>query len=245
MNQVSRPMQILLAAVLLLAAAWFTVLKPNPDGDVIDTPVATTAGTTPPVAAGGAAAESAVGKVIETANNGAAAANDAVAKSEAQTGETDPNATSPQGDAAATGSADAEQSGSASPSAASKAAASQKAETDKKVQQTIRTVKREMKAGRPVVLFIYEKGGIEDKLVATQMKRIRGAAKSLKVITIPAKKIGAYDPLVGSLSIGQVPATVVIAPDGTAKVIGGYTSTVRITRLINAAGKIKPVDEKQ
>src|SRR3569623_184831 len=80
-DQVSRPMQIALVAVVLLAGMWFTVLKPKPADD--SAPAPAPAASSAPVAPGTKGLTSAVDKA-----KAASATSDATnAKIQAATGE--------------------------------------------------------------------------------------------------------------------------------------------------------------
>jgi hypothetical protein len=124
MNKVSRPMQILLAGVLVFAALWFVALKPKDDAaEPVSAAPVTPAATTPrPVEAGGAAAQSGAGKAVEAANNAAAGANAAAAAAGKQTGDA-PAATTVAAKSAAAKTAASATPVSTSPDAAAKRAA--------------------------------------------------------------------------------------------------------------------------
>lgn len=240
MSQVSRPMQILLALTVVFAIAYFLVLKPGP---VEEEPLPPVAGETAPPAAdaGGAAAQTAAGQVIETANNAAADANAAVAQREGQTGEEAPAAAAPTGDPAApvatTPSADGTAANAKTPEAKGPSAAQRRADA------MLTDVGRDLKAGRVAVVLVYEPKGVEDKkLKKIVTDRISRRGGKVRVYTIPVSQIGRYDGLLGGLSLAQTPSTVVIAPDSTAKVLGGLTSAERIDRLTSAALRATPAE---
>jgi hypothetical protein len=245
MNQVSRPMQIMLAAVLVFAALWFVALKPK--DDAIE-PVAATPVTTTPraVDAGGAKAASAPGKAVEAANNAAKTANAATQKQEAQTGEdtaaatTSAAATSPKGTTPA-GTTPAK---AAKPTAKQKAKAKAKAARSKAQREADRVteqVAKDLKARRAVVVLVASTTGSEDKILRTRVtKQIDRRGGRVKVYLVPVKDVGVYDGLLGSLNIAQTPSTIVIASNNQAKVLGGLVSTARIDRLTSAALLVKP-----
>lgn len=237
MNQVSRPMQILLGAVLVFAVLWFVALKPK---TAVEEPIAAapvTPATTPRSAAGGAEAQTGLGKAVESANNVAAQSNSATAKAEAQTGEQTPapNTSTPATKApAVNGSA-------AKGSAATKAA---KADGDggassaqqKKANRTITAIKRDLAARRAAVVLVYQAKGKEDKILLKRVKNdINRRGGKVRTYYVHVSQVGYYDGLLSGLNLGQTPSTIVIAPDNQAKVLGGLTSTERIDRLTSSA----------
>lgn len=237
MNQVSRPMQILLGAVLVFAVLWFVALKPK---TAVEEPIAAapvTPATTPRSAAGGAEAQTGLGKAVESANNVAAQSNSATAKAEAQTGEQTPapNTSTPATKApAVNGSA-------AKGSAATKAA---KADEDggassaqqKKANRTITAIKRDLAARRAAVVLVYQAKGKEDKILLKRVKNdINRRGGKVRTYYVHVSQVGYYDGLLSGLNLGQTPSTIVIAPDNQAKVLGGLTSTERIDRLTSSA----------
>ncbi len=250
MNQVSRPMQIALAAVLVFAALWFVALKPKDDAaePVAAGPVTPAATTPAPVAAGGAAATSSVGKAVESANNAASTANAATKRSEQQTGDA-PASTTPAGAPAGTtpaAKAPAATTPTATTPAAKKAAAKEaktatRSASQRRADRLTETVGKHLAKGRAVVVLVSSATGSEDRIIRKRLRKelnLRGGR--VKVYFVSASKVGLYEGLLGSLNLGQTPSTVVIAPNNEAKVIGGLVSTARLDRLTSAALLLKP-----
>lgn len=235
MNQVSRPMQILLGAVLVFAVLWFVALKPKtPVEEPIAAQPAATPATTPRSAAGGAEAQTGLGKAVESANNVAAQSNAATAKSEAQTGEQAPAATpAPKTSNTSTKTPAAKGSAAAKTDDADDNASSAQ---QKKANATINAIKRDLAARRAAVVLVYQAKGKEDKILLKRVKseidRRRGKVRTYYV---HVSQVGYYDGLLGGLNLAQTPSTIVIAPDNQAKVLGGLTSTERIDRLTSSA----------
>lgn len=250
MNQVSRPMQIALGAVLVFALLWFVALRPDPAAeDVAATPVTPTATATaaPNADAGGATAKSALGKTVETAKEGAAAA-DATAKArETATGEEAPTSTP---DSAATADPSAAAPAATTPAAPAKATktaakatddSSERSAAETKADRVIRSIKRDLKARRAVVVLVWAKTGKEDQILKRRVtKEINRRKGKVTVHLIPVGEVGRYDGLLGGLSLGQTPSTIVIAPNNQAKVLGGLVSTARLDRLTSSATLTKP-----
>jgi hypothetical protein len=240
-------MQIALAAVLVFSLVWFAVLRPK-DEDVAATPV-TPAETAPPRAdAGGAAAESALGKTIETAKNGAANANAATKARERQTGEeTTASATTPATAPKATTPRTAATAPESATPSTGEATTDEKAErtgvsaAQKRAAKVITKIQKDLAARRAVVVLVWAKKGKEDEIVHTRVTKYIDRRKGkVRVYTIPVSEVGRYDGLLSGLALGQIPSTIVIAPNNEAKVLGGLTSTERIDRLTSSATLTKP-----
>ncbi|MDO9354311.1 MAG: hypothetical protein Q7T55_11485 [Solirubrobacteraceae bacterium] len=240
-------MQIALAAVLVFSLVWFAVLRPKED-DVAATPV-TPAETAPPRSdAGGASATSALGKTIETAKTGAANADASTKARESQTGEeTTASATTPKTAPKATTNPTTP---AATTPAESDAAGDEQAErtgisaTQKRADKVITKIQKDLAARRAVVVLVWAKTGKEDKIVHERVtKDINRRKGKVRIYTIPVSQVGRYDGLLSGLSLGQIPSTIVIAPNNEAKVLGGLVSTERVDRLTSSATLTKPLDD--
>lgn len=250
MNQVSRPMQIALAAVLVFAALWFVALKPKDDAaePVAAGPVTPAATTPRPVEAGGAGATTSVGKAVESANNAANTANTATRQSEQQTGE-ETKAPAPASTPAATTPASttptAKPSSTATKAPAVKTPPAKPANTrsasQRRADRLTEAVGKHLAKGRAVVLLVSSPSGSEDKIIRKRVRNeINRRGGRVKVYFVSATKVGLYEGLLGSLNLSQTPSTIVIAPNNEAKVIGGLVSTARLDRLTSAALLLKP-----
>lgn len=228
MNQISRPMQIALGAVLVFAVLWFVVLKPGEEEPVIDAPIATSA----PVEAGGAQAQTGMGQAIESANEAAVSSDAANAQREAATGENDPNATTT---GEASGTVGGAGGGTAGGSGDTGNADDGRSASQKRADGVIRGIESHLNAGRAVVFLIWQRSGTEDKLVNRRLNAIDRRGGRVRLYKADVKDVGLYEGLIGGLSVSQTPSTIVIAPNKQAKVLGGLVSTVRIDRLTSSA----------
>jgi hypothetical protein len=251
MNQVSRPMQIALAAVLVFAALWFVALKPKDDAaEPVAAGPATPAATSPkPVDAGGAAASSTLGKAVESANNAASSANAATKQREQQTGDTPasaPAATTPAGTTPATAAQSAPAANASTAAAAkTKGKSSARSASQRRADRLTEAVGKHLAAGRAVVVLVSSPTGSEDKILRKRVKNeINRRGGRVRVYFISVSKVGLYEGLLGSLNLGQTPSTIVIAPNNEAKVLGGLVSTARLDRLTSAALLLKPAKTK-
>lgn len=255
MNQVSRPMQIALAAVLVFAALWFVALKPKDDAaEPVAAGPATPAATSPrPVDAGGAAASSTLGKAVESANNAANAANTATRQREQQTGDaassapaaTSPAATTPGSAAKPAAPAASSAATAAARAKAKKAKGTERSASQRRADRVTEAVGKHLAAGRAVVVLVSSPTGSEDKILRKRVKHeMNRRGGRVKVYFISVSKVGLYEGLLGSLNLGQTPSTIVIAPNNEAKVLGGLVSTARLDRLTSAALLLKPAKTK-
>jgi hypothetical protein len=247
MSKISRPMQLALVGAILFAIG-FTFLKPK---DPVVEPVAATpvtpVATTPRSDAGGAAAESGVGKIVETAKNGAAAANADVKKSESQTGETTPAATATTPKAASNVSPAVAAARAAAKTGTTPSGTTPKGTTpatasaaEAHADKVTTKIGRDLAKGRAVVVLVWSKKNPEDQELRRRVtKEITRRGGKVRVYLIAVNEVGRYDGLLAGLALGQTPSTIVIAPDHEAKVLGGLTSTARIDRLTSSAIQIK------
>ncbi|MBJ7471139.1 MAG: hypothetical protein JHD16_07545 [Solirubrobacteraceae bacterium] len=244
MNQVSKPMQIALGAVLVFAVLWFVALRPKePAIEPVAATPATPAATTPASDAGGDPAQTGLGKAVETAKNGAAAADASTAAKEQQTGEetSTPAATTAPAADATQPAAQGTPAAAASKDAAPKGESSNVSAAQRRADSAIRSIKRDLAARRAVVVLIWSKSGKEDTVLYRRIKNdIDRRGGRVRTYFIPVAQVGRYDGLLAGLAVGQTPSTIVIAPNNEAKVLGGLTSTERIDRLTSAALQIKP-----
>ncbi|MFN2612245.1 MAG: hypothetical protein ABR536_02620 [Solirubrobacterales bacterium] len=68
--------------------------------------------------------------------------------------------------------------------------------------------------GRTIVLLIAEKGGFEDAPLRAAVERLKGDRK-LSVHVTDAKRIARYAQITQGVGVSQVPALVVVSPNGT------------------------------
>lgn len=264
MSQISRPMQIMLAMVVVFALVWTVALKPKNDAEPVAAAPVTPAATAPPVAAGGAAAQSSLGKAVESANNAAGAANAATKRDEQQTGETaattpagttpkrtpkTPAGTTPAGTTpsrpAATTPVGTTPRKPKPAAAKAKDDGSERSAEQRKADGVTEAIGKHLQAGRAVVVLVWSPKGGEDRVLYKRVKNQVDRRKGrVRIYFVPASQVGVYEGLLGSLNLGQTPSTIVIAPNNEAKVLGGLVSTARIDRLTSAALLIKPAPTK-
>ena len=215
MQQISLPFRVLLGAILVLGALWFTVLRPK------DATTTSTAPGIPGLANGAAGAKSAVAK-----SDAASAAHNAAADA------VDPDTTVKPADAASAATA-------AKP-ATSAAVKPAPGAFDKYVAGAgpAKSLVRALSAKKIVVMVFSNASADSDAVVqAAQAIKKRGAG-NVKLRVTRIENVGKYSVFTANTLIAQAPSTLIIGPKSRARVIVGYTSTAEI------AGAIAKLDPK-
>lgn len=91
--------------------------------------------------------------------------------------------------------------------------------------------------GKAVVLLVIRRGGIEDRLVAGAVARLRGDRR-LAVFVVPAAQISRFARITQGAGVSRVPALVVVKPGaGTpeARVSYGFRSAESIVQAVRDA----------
>ncbi|MEA2348605.1 MAG: hypothetical protein QOG62_2392 [Thermoleophilaceae bacterium] len=81
--------------------------------------------------------------------------------------------------------------------------------------------------GKVVVLMFAQAGGADDKATRSAVRGLEGAGSSelkghFQVFTDGVAHLVDYAAVIGDLGIDQAPATVIVAPDGEARVVQGF-----------------------
>jgi len=219
-DQVSRPMQIALVAVVLLAGMWFTVLRPKPATESASpAPVASQ-----PVAPGVKGLATAVDKA-----KGAAATSDAAnAKVQAATGGTTAAKPSVTKSATATKSAPAKHATKSAPAHAAKPAAATSSDPSQALLDILAT-------GKTVVL-LFHGDGADDHAARRAVHRVALKDKA-HVVSAYAdiSKVGAYQAITSGIDITTAPTILVIGTDKKASVLTGYVDAGVIEQAVGDA----------
>lgn len=107
-------------------------------------------------------------------------------------------------------------------------------------------VQRAYKSGKTVVLLVVRGGGIDDKLVATTVRKLSGIG-SVAVFVAPAKRIARYAAITLGVNVDRVPALVVVRPRRLsggipqASVTYGFQSAASIVQAVTDASYVGPV----
>lgn len=205
MDQVSRPLLIVLFATVALAAIWLVALKPKPLA-VKNTPLAST-------------------KAIPKAEQAAAAADAANAKLRAQANAADRAAAAP--DAAKAGVDPTTQdrpATSSKPSPGAKAAGRRDA-----------TVLRDIRAKKVVVMLFWNANGADDIATRGVIRDLDRRNGRVAVHVIPIGRVGQYDSITRGVKVVQSPTTIVIDRKRRTRVITGLTEAQELRQAVGDA----------
>jgi hypothetical protein len=231
-DQVSRPMQIALVAVVLLAGMWFTVLKPKPDSGVAGTPAAA---KPEPVAPGVKGLVTAVDKA-----KAVSAKSDATnAKIEAASGG-DAAATSSPAPAAKPAAAKHTAVAKAKAKAATPAAAKPgtKAATATAPDAVVDPSERLLAAltkGK-VLVVLFEGKGADDKAARKAVHQTAlHDAKHVVSAYVPIADVGKYVAITSDVQVLTSPTVLVIGADHKATPLTGYVDAAVIRQAVGDA----------
>lgn len=207
MAQIALPYRIGVVAALVLAVAYFAVLKPKDDAPQ----------ATQPVAPGVAGLTTAIDKA-----HGAAAASDA-ANAAAQAAA----AQAPDAAASAAPGAPSTAKPPASETNAARAVASV-AEGDPSA-----SILRELAAGKTAVVLFSSASASDDLHVRSALRRIDRHSGAVTIHRVAMSDVANYDAITRGVQITQAPTLLVIGEDLKARRIVGYTDRTEINQLVN------------
>jgi hypothetical protein len=254
-DQVSRPMQIALVAVVLLAGMWFTVLKPKPDAGV-SAPPATAApvadASSAPVAPGVKGLATAVDKA-----KGAASASDAAnARVEAATGSAPaaekPAATKAVATKRATTKAKAtatrpvaaarKPGAKATPAVAPRKAAAKPAVPAAVVDPSDRLLAYLAKGKTLVILFHGD--GTDDAAARKAVHRTALKDKNVVSAYVPISKVGAYQAITTGVDVLTSPTVMIIGTDHKATSLTGFIEAATVKQAVGDARRAAAAAKK-
>ena len=232
MSQVSRPMQIALAATLLVLVVWFVALRPKPalhDDSAATPPAAAPAtpaptGATAPGAAGlGRAVEKAHGAVT-TANGDAARAEqtsaDGAAPARATTGAAHPAASARTGAGAA--------AHVAKPATHHGAAAAHRRTAGAQVL----AVKSALRHHRAIAIAFVDPRTADARAVAGEMRHVSHFGGRAMTLAVPLSKLSDYAFITKSVEVTVAPTVVIVDPRRRAATIVGFADRGEIEQRI-------------
>jgi hypothetical protein len=215
-SQLSRPYQIALGAILLLAVAWFLALKP---GDAVSEP---TAAAAPGMTGLGGAVEGA---------QGAAAASDASAAA-TQAAAATASAEAPAAPAAAPAGA-ATAGPATAPAGSSPAARAAAADAEAARKDPSRKVLRWLARGNVAVVVFSSRQAADDKAVRRVLKGLDRRGGRVRVFLADIAAVGSYEAITRGISVLQAPTTLVISPDKRARALVGYVDRAEVQQLVD------------
>jgi hypothetical protein len=212
-SQVSKPYQIALVALVVLAAAWFTVLKPKNE-----------AAAPPPPAPGMQGLGNAVDKAhgaVDASNASAQATTDAA------------NAASDPTSAAAATPATGAKPAAAAPAVGSAAV---KALAKSAAGDPSRPLLREMASGKVVVLLFWNPKGAEDVAARDAVRAMHRRNGRVAVHVADIKDVGNYEAITSGVEVMQSPTILVMNEDNKAQTITGYTDSRTLDQVVGDVG---------
>ncbi len=212
MQQLSRPYQIALGALVVLALAWFTFLKPSAAAEEPAPP--------PPVTAPGVAG---LGRAVDKAKGAAATPNANAAASQAA-------------DAAAT-----DEPGAASaqtPAAPGKPVSStaRRGAAKPPPADPSGPILREVARGKVAALLFFSADGADDRAVRRALRAADRHGGKLVVRVAPISRVAQYAAITRGVDVLQSPTLLVIGKGNRAGTLVGFTDTLAIDQLVADVG---------
>jgi hypothetical protein len=206
MDAISRPMQILLAVVLALAALWFVALRPKSDSGSSSAPSA-------PGTQG-------LGNAVNGAKGAVAKSNAASSAAEQTTGGT--------GSSSTAGNASSSSSSSTAKPATTKSAAQPAHDRSKPILA-------ELAQGKVVVLLFWNPRASDDRSVHAVLRAVNRHAGKVAVHSARISHVGDYLGITSGVQVLGSPTALVINKKRQAKQITGFNDAVAIDQAVNDA----------
>ncbi len=230
MSQVSRPMQIALAATLLLAAVWFVALRPksSSDGASAAAPAPAAAHTT---AAGAGAApgvaglKSAIDKAhgaVATASGDAQRAAHSSADGAAPAATGAPTAKATPAHAAASAPA---VSGSGHATAATRV-------SHPRVSHQVAAVQSALRHHKAIAIAFVDPSTADARAVAQEMGHVSHFGGRALPLAVPLSQLSAYDFITNAVQVTVAPTIVIVDPHGHATTIVGFADGDEIAQRL-------------
>jgi hypothetical protein len=224
MGQISRPMQILLAVVVVFAMAWFVVLRPKGGGD--------SASTTPPPA--GAKAADATAPGVKGLTSAIDKAKGAVATSKENAKALGAASDRASGDAAGA-------SASAAPGTAAKGAktgaagAAGDAPVHVRGHGPVARAANALAAHKVLAILFYNPRGSDDRAVRQEFKHIGGHHGKVVTIAAPLAKVATFRAVTKQVAVTGSPTVVLFDRLGAPQSIVGFADRAELNARVDAA----------
>jgi hypothetical protein len=236
MSQISRPMQIALAATLLLCAVWFTMLRPKPSthAESAAAPSATPAQPTQAPAGPTAPGAAGLGRAVEQAHGAVTTANGDAARAQ-QTG-ADGSAQPAGSTAAGAGS-----SATARPVEphARHTAAPASAQRRTAASSQVRAVKAALRSHRAVAIAFVDPHTADARGVAQEMRHVSHFGGRAVTLAVPLTRLSDYDFITKSVEVTVAPTVVIVDPRRRAATIVGFADRGEIEQRLADALAVK------
>ena len=229
MSQVSRPMQIALAATLLLAVVWFVALRPKPssDGGSSGAPApaaaqSTASGAAPGVAGLKGAIDKAHGAVA-TASGDAQRAAGSSADGSSATGHAASPATTAQGAASSAASPIGGRAAHARVGAAA---------THPHVSRQVAVVQSALHRHKAVAIAFVDPSTADGQAVAQEMGHVSRFGGRALALAVPLSGLSAYAFITDAVQVTVAPTIVIVDPHGHATTIVGFADGDEIAQRL-------------
>jgi hypothetical protein len=225
---------IALAAVVLFAGSWFTVLRPKPVDDTAATPVPAQEA---PKAPGQQGLENAVTKAKGAASTSQSSAKAREKAANEAGGTAAPSATGKA--KAKTGASTTKSSKSAGTKPAGSTAAKPAVASDPSHK-----LLANLAHGRTVVLVFTQEGGADDRAARKAVRRLAAADKKVVTAVAPISKVGEYEAITTGVQVLTAPTVLVIGPDRHAVPVSGYTDVGTLKQVVGDVRRAANADKK-
>jgi len=235
MSQVSRPMQIALAATLLLAAVWFVALRPkSSNAGGAPAPAPAPAAQAPTASSSGAAPGVAgLKRAIAKAHGAVATANGDASR-----------AASSSADGSAVASAPARPAAHA-PTATAQAPARPRAIAKPTVRRRhghgpVAAVTAALLAHKAIAIAFVDDGTADAHAVAQEMRHVSSFGGRAVVLSVPLSQLSAYAFITNTVQVTIAPTVVIVDRRGRASTIVGFADRGEIAQRLADALAVKP-----
>jgi hypothetical protein len=224
MNQVSRPLQILLVAVLLGGAVYMLALRPKTDGGSSAPAKPAKQATTSPAQGPGSSIPGGLGKAVTKAR-GAAAQSDAANQRVQQA----------TGGSTSTSTAPAAAPASAAKPAASPARPAQHPAATPKATSSSAAVRSAMAHGKVVVLLFWNRQAADDRSVRQELAHVSSHGGRVLIIAAPVRQVSLFGDSTRGVQVLQSPTIIVVDRRHRARTLVGYTDRTEIGQAVDDA----------
>ena len=223
MDQVSRPLQILLVAVLLFGAVYMLALRPKSDGA---SSAPAKQATTSPAQGPGSSIPGGLGKAVTKAR-GAAGQSDAANQRLQQATGGAPTSTSAARPAPAPAKA-------AKPAARSARPAKPPAATPKATSAST-AVAAALAKGKVVVLLFWNQQASDDRSVREELAHVSSHGGRALIVAAPVRQVSLFSDSIRGVQVLQSPTIIIVDRRHRARTLVGYTDRAEIGQAVDVA----------
>ena len=226
MDQVSRPLQILLVAALLFGAVYMVALRPKSDGGGSSTPAKPAAqATTSPAQGPGGSIPGGLGRAVTKARGAAGqsdAANQRIQQASGGNSASAPAATAASGRAAPT-------------SPAARSAQTARHAATPKATSSSTAVSAAVAHGKVVVLLFWNRQASDDRSVRAELAHVSSHGGRALIVAAPVRQVSLFSSSIRGIQVLQSPTVVVVDRRHRARTLLGYTDRTEIGQAVDQA----------